>query len=109
MSLSLCYAIKLIQVELPQNQSTPQQDKDRKRKRAREPEELPIHILSKRPRTSTTHSAFGYTPDKLAADGVVDNKINPVAYWIQKERWPKEHFDQDEQTRKDFENELYHS
>jgi hypothetical protein len=40
-------------------------------------------------------------------DGVADNKINPIAYWIQEERWPKECFDQDDQTRKDFEKDSW--
>jgi hypothetical protein len=35
--------------------------------------------------------------------GVSNNKINPVEYWIQKEKWPKECFERDDQTRKDFE------
>jgi hypothetical protein len=105
MSLSSCYAIKLTQVKFPQNQSTPLQE-DRKRKRALQPEEPPIRAPTKRPRTSA-HSAFGDTFGQPAADGIADNKINPIAYWIQNERWPEECFDQDEQTRKDFENDSW--
>ncbi len=97
----------LTQVEFQQNQSTPLQDKDPRRKQAREPEEPPIRAPSKRPRTSAAPSALGHTPDKLAADGVVDNKINPITYWIQTERWPKEYFDKDEQTQKSFENDSW--
>lgn len=90
-----------------ENRSTLLQDKDRKRKRAQEPEEPPIHAPFKRQRTSVAHSAFGDTFDKPAADGVVDNKVNPIAYWIEKERWPEECFEQDEQTWKDFENDSW--
>jgi hypothetical protein len=96
MSLPFCYAVKLTQVKLPQNPSVPLHDKDRKRKRAQEPEEPPTKCLRKRPRTS----AFGDIIGQPAADSVADNKINPIA--IRNERWPKEYFDQDNQTRRDF-------
>ncbi|TVY83402.1 hypothetical protein LSUE1_G002964 [Lachnellula suecica] len=89
------------------NRSTSPQDKERKQKRAQEAEKSPIRVPSKRPRKSVAPSAFGDIFDKPAADGVVDNKINPIAYWIQKERWPKECFDQDEQTRRDFEKDSW--
>ena len=106
MSLLFCYAIKLTQVKFPQNLSAPPQGKDRKRKRAQEPEEssvcAPTERLRKRPRTSVARSAFGDTFSPLAADGVADNKVNPIAYWIQEKRWPKDCFDQDDQTREDF-------
>jgi hypothetical protein len=104
MSLSSCHAIKLIQVKFQQNRSTPLRDKDRKR--AREPEEPPIRAPSKRPCTSI-HSALGDTFGQPAADGIANNKLNPIAYWIQNERWPKECFDQDDQTRKDFEKDSW--
>ena len=106
MSLLFCYAIKLTQVKFPQNLSAPPQGKDRKRKRAQEPEEssvcAPTERLRKRPRTSVARSAFRDTFSPLAADGVADNKVNPIAYWIQEKRWPKDCFDQDDQTREDF-------
>ena len=59
-------------------------------------------MSTKRLRTSVAHSTFGDTFGQLAADSVPDNKINPIAYWIQKKRWPKDCFDQDDQTREDF-------
>ncbi|KAK0636609.1 hypothetical protein B0T17DRAFT_85635 [Bombardia bombarda] len=90
-----------------ENRSALLQDKDRKRKRAREPEEPPIHAPSKRQRTSAAHSAFGDTFDKPAADGIVDNKVNLIAYWIDKEKWPEECFEQDEQTWKDLESDSW--
>ncbi|TAQ87685.1 hypothetical protein B7494_g3995 [Chlorociboria aeruginascens] len=74
----------------------PLQDKDRKRKRTQEPEETPTSA------SLTAHLAFGDTTGQPAAEGVADNKINPIAYWIQNRRWPKEYFDQDDQTAKDF-------
>jgi hypothetical protein len=111
MSLSFCYAIKLTQVKFPQNLSAPLQDKDRKRKRAQEPEEPPVCAptkrLRKRSRTSVAHSAFGDTFGQSTADGVADNKINPIDYWIEKQRWPKKYFEQDYQTRRDFEKDSW--
>ena len=107
MLLSFCYAIKLTQVKFPQNLSAPLQDKGRKRKRAQEPEEPPTKSLRKRPRTSIAYSDLGDTIGQLAADGVADNKINPIAYWIQNERWSKEYFEQDDQTRRDFEKDSW--
>jgi hypothetical protein len=111
MPLSFCYAIKLTQVKFLQNLSAPLQDKDRKRKRAQEPEEPPVCAptkrLRKRSRTSVAHSAFGDTFGQSTADGVADNKINPIDYWIEKQRWPKKYFEQDYQTRRDFEKDSW--
>ncbi|KAH8765640.1 hypothetical protein BGZ57DRAFT_943473 [Hyaloscypha finlandica] len=67
-----------------------------------QPEEPPTKCLRKRPRTSAVHSAFGDTISQPAANSVADNKINQIAYWIRNEGWPKEYFDQDDQTRRDF-------
>jgi hypothetical protein len=50
---------------------------------------------------------FGDTFDKPAADGVIDSNINSTAYWIQQKRWPNGCFDQDDQTRKDFEKDSW--
>lgn len=102
MSLFFCYAIKLTQVKFPQNLSAPPQGKDRKRKPEEPPVCAPTERLRKRLRTPVAHSAFGDAFGQPAADGVADNKVNPVTYWIQKKRWPKYCFDQDDQTRKDF-------
>jgi hypothetical protein len=35
--------------------------------------------------------------------GVIENKVNPIDYWTRKGIWPGEYFEQDDQTRKDFE------
>jgi hypothetical protein len=108
-TLLLCYySILLTQVKFPQ---VPLQTKDRKRKRAQEPEETticaPSKNLRKRLRTSIVNSAFGDTLGQLAADGVINNKINPIDHWIETERWPKECFEQDDQTRRDFEKDSW--
>jgi hypothetical protein len=111
MLLSFCYTIKLTQVKFPQNLSAPLQDKDRKRKRVQELEEPPVCMPAKRhqkqPRTSVIHSAFEDIFGQPAADGIADNSINPIAYWIQNERWPTECFEQDVQTRRDLEKDSW--
>jgi hypothetical protein len=111
MLLSFFYAIKLTQIKFPQNLSASPYDKDRKLKRTQEPEDPPVCAPAKRlrkhPQTSVVHSAFGDTFGQPAAEGVADNGINPVAYWIQKERWPKECFEQNDQTREDFEKDSW--
>ncbi|KAH8725951.1 hypothetical protein GQ44DRAFT_795174 [Phaeosphaeriaceae sp. PMI808] len=103
MSLSFCYATKLTQVKVLQNLSAPLQDKDRKWKRAQEPGEpptcAPTRRLRKRSRISVAHSAFGDTFGQPTIDGVSDNKINPIDYWTEKQRWPKKYFEQDYQTK----------
>jgi hypothetical protein len=97
MSLSSYYAIKLTQVKFPQAE-------DRKRKRSQEPEGpsslAPSEPLRKQRRTSL---AVKDTCDQGATSGINDNKINPIDYWSEEGRWPKEYFNQDDQTRKDFE------
>ena len=94
----------LIQVKFQQNRLTPLQDKDRKQER--ELGEPPIRAPSTRPHRSA-HSACGDTFSLPAADGVVDTEIHPVAYWIQNEQWPAECFEQDVQTKKDFEKDSW--
>jgi hypothetical protein len=108
MSVSFCYVLKLTPVKSPQNLSAPLQDKDRKRKRVQEPEEPPsVCVPTKRSRTSVAHSALGDTFGQSTADSVADNKIDPINYWILKQRWPKKHFEQNYQTRKDFEKDSW--
>ncbi|CAG8982693.1 hypothetical protein HYALB_00000974 [Hymenoscyphus albidus] len=111
MALSSCYAIKLTPIKFQQNLSAPLQDKDRKRKRAQGPKEPPIGApskpLLKRPRTSVAYLAFGDTSGQSTTDDVADTKINPIIHWIEKQRWPKEYFEQDYQTRRDFEKDSW--
>jgi hypothetical protein len=42
-----------------------------------------------------------------AAEGAAENKVTPVAYWFEKEVWPMEFFEQDDQTRKDFDKDSW--
>jgi hypothetical protein len=60
----------------------------------------------KRPRTSVTSAAAKDTPaedtfGQPAADCVAE-ETSPIVYWIQEAGWPKEYFDQDDQTREGF-------
>jgi hypothetical protein len=100
MSLSSCYAIKLTRVKFPQAE-------DRKRKRSQEPEGpsslAPSEPLRKQRRTSLVDAAINDTCDQGATSGINDKKTNPIDYWSNEGRWPKEYFNQDDQTRKDFE------
>jgi hypothetical protein len=106
-----CHYPTITQVKLPQNLSAPLKDKDRKRKRAQEPEEIPTHApskrLRKRPRTSVANPDFENAFGESAADGVANNKVSAIEYWIEEERWPEEYFEQDDQTRKDLERDSW--
>ena len=83
------------------------QDRSRKRKKAQEQKELPTSAptkrLRKRRRTSGAKSVLGSAFCQPAAEGVAENKISPVAYWVEKETWPREFFEQSDQTRRDLE------
>jgi hypothetical protein len=107
MSISSCYATKLTQVQFPQNLLTPLQAKDRKRKRPQEADDLPFRIpakpLQKRPQTSLASSAV---KDTIGQEVVSENKVSPIDYWTRRGSWPEEYFEQDDQTRKDFEREF---
>ena len=102
MLLPSCYALKLTQVKFPQAG-----ERERKRKRSQEPEGLSSLALSeplrKQRRTSLADAAAKHTHDQRATSGTNDNKTNSVGYWSEKGRWPTEYFNQDDQTRKDFE------
>jgi hypothetical protein len=68
---------------------------------------VPTKPLRKRQRISTASSVVANTFRQPAADGVAENTISPTAYWVQKENWPKEYFDQDDQTKKGFEKDSW--
>ncbi|KAI2619935.1 hypothetical protein GGR54DRAFT_601860 [Hypoxylon sp. NC1633] len=76
----------------------------RKRKQSQEPEDpsslAPSEPLRKQPRTSP---AVKDTSDQGATSGISGNNTNPIDYWSEGGHWPKEYFNQDDQTRKDFE------
>ena len=105
MSLSPCYALKLTRVKIPQAR---EQERKRKRKRSQEPEGpsslVPSEPLRKQRRTSLADAAAKHTHDQKATSGINNNETNSIAYWSEEGRWPKEYFNEDDQTRKDFEN-----
>jgi hypothetical protein len=113
MSTFSCRFIKANSTKVPQNLLASQRDQDqtRKRKRAQEQNELPTSApttrLRKRQRTSGASSVVGNAFCQPAAEGVAESKISPVAYWVEKETWPKEFFEQDDQTRKDFDKDSW--
>jgi hypothetical protein len=95
MSLSSCYALKLIQVKFPQSEN-----RKPKRKRSEEPEgpsslALP-QPLRKQRRTSLVDAAITDTCDQNITSGINDNKPNPIDYWREEGRWPEEYFEQDD-------------
>jgi hypothetical protein len=100
MSFSSCYATKLTRVKFPQIE-------DLKRKRSRVPKgppnPAPGKPLRKRRRISLAGVAVKDTYDQRATSGINDNKTNSIGYWSEEGCWPKEYFNQDDQTRKDFE------
>ena len=105
MWLLLPYAINLTKVQSPQDLSTPLQAKDRKRKRSQEAYGR-INTVQKRLRTSLTDSAVEHTSGKEVAGAVSGNKTNPIDHWRRKGTWPKECFEQDDQTREYFNRDL---
>jgi hypothetical protein len=90
MSLSFCYAIKLTQVKFSQAE-------DRKQKRKRSQEDKASFLLTspsqKRPRTSSSRSSIENTIGENTAVGVSRKDINPLEYWREELRWPKEYFE----------------
>lgn len=100
MSASALAALKLTSIQFPQHWTTAPQANDRKRKRQQEPEDdLRSDLARKNPRASPTHPREG-TPGVKAARRI--EKTNPIEYWTEKKRWPKEYFEQNDQTREDF-------
>lgn len=90
-------------------QELPDSDRkiDRKRKRLREAEDslcIPAVRPQKRPRTALESSAPKDKPSQEVVSGIIENNIHPIKHWIQEGSWPKELFEQDSQTRKDFES-----
>jgi hypothetical protein len=90
------YAIKLTLAKSPQTLSAPLQAKDRKRKRLQEADDSLVYAPAKRLQTSVASLA------DEATSGVTDNQTNPVDFWTEHRRWPKEYFKQDNRAREDF-------
>src|SRR5580700_9505056 len=86
MSVSSCHTTKLTIAKFPQSLSASFQVK-RKRTQESESESPPLSKpAEKRPRISPTGAAATNTFSQSTIDGVT---INPIEYWIEKERWPK--------------------
>ena len=101
MSASTLAAIKLTSTQFPQHRTAAPQANDRKRKRQQQPEdEFRSTPAGKKPRVPPTRPKEG-TPGVKAARRTIE-KINPIDYWTKKKGWPKEYFEQDDQTREDF-------
>ncbi|ELR01981.1 hypothetical protein GMDG_05150 [Pseudogymnoascus destructans 20631-21] len=116
-----------------ENPSEPLKAENRKRRRPQESESplsgaLP-NSLRKRPRTSDASSVIGdksikpspkrtrTSPRQLAiedisgkatASGVNVKETNPIEFWTRKQRWPKELFQHDGQTREDLEEDSWY-
>ena len=105
MSASTLAAMKLTSTQFPQHRTATPQAKDRKRKRQQEPEDEPRSTpAGKKPRVPPTLPKEG-TPGVKAARRTIE-KINPIDYWTKKKGWPKEYFEQDDQTREDFDKDF---
>jgi len=89
---------------------TPSQSKNRKRKRAQEAESLlrrvPADPVPKRSRKSLKNSVVKPTLDAEGSHHSGGSKIDPIDYWRREGTWPKEYFEQDDQTRKYFNRDL---
>jgi hypothetical protein len=55
-------------------------------------------LVLKYPQNQSAADPFGQS----ATGGVTGNEYNPIEYWIQKQTWPKECFEQDDRIKKDF-------
>lgn len=88
--------------ESPQDPLTPLQAKNRKRNRSQEAYGH-TNTVQERLRTSLTDSAVEHTSGKEVASG---NKTNPIDHWRREGTWPKECFEQDDQTREYFNRDL---
>ena len=78
----------------------------RKRKRSHEPEN-PVLRSSltpppKRPRTLPPSCAVEDTSNQKAKSNI-DKKTQPITHWIREGSWPKEYFEQDNQTKEGLE------
>ncbi|RDL39116.1 uncharacterized protein BP5553_03456 [Venustampulla echinocandica] len=78
-------------------------ERKRKRKQSQEPEgpsnPALFQPLRKQRRTSP---AVKDTSGQGLTGGVNNNKTNPIEYWSEEGYWPKEYFNQDDQTTKHF-------
>ncbi|KAF4628751.1 hypothetical protein G7Y89_g9402 [Cudoniella acicularis] len=80
----------------PTSNTPGKEAEDRKRKRSQE-DEAPLPSTTtpsqKRPRASPPRSTLEDTIGENAAVGVSEKEINPLEYWTEEFRWPKEYFE----------------
>ncbi len=91
MPLSSCYAIKLTQVKFPQAEN--RKRKQRQSQGDETPPLSPATPSQKRPRASSPRSPIEHTIGENTAVGVRGKEINPLEYWTEELRWPKEYFE----------------
>jgi len=111
MYFSTYYPTKLTpKSQSPRNLSTPSQAEDRKRKRLQEAGSPPHYVSAdpvlKRPRKSLADSAAESTLGEEGSHTVSAYKVDPIDYWRREGTWPKECFEQDDQTREYFNRDL---
>ncbi|MCJ1475433.1 hypothetical protein MMC13_004095 [Lambiella insularis] len=89
--------------QFPPSLQTPSQAENRKRKRSQEAESRLRHVpadpVPKRHRKSLEDSAVEPTPAEKGSRTPSESKINPIKHWTKEGTWPKEYFEQDDQTR----------
>ncbi|KFY96416.1 hypothetical protein V500_02453 [Pseudogymnoascus sp. VKM F-4518 (FW-2643)] len=93
------------------NSAKSSQANNRKRNRSHEaqsPFSATAKPSPKRTRTSPRQFATGDISGETTASGVDVKEINPIEFWTRKQRWPKELFKQDDQTREDLEDDSWY-
>lgn len=79
---------------------------DQKRKRSHEPENAVLQSSltppSKRPRTLPPSCTVEDTSNQKVKSAI-DKKTQPITHWIREGSWPKEYFEQDNQTKEGLE------
>jgi primosomal protein N'' len=92
--------------KLLQNSPDLAQKLGRKRKRSHEPENAALRSSftppPNRPRTLPPSCAVDDTSNQKAKSDI-DKKTQPITHWIREGSWPKEYFEQDNQTKEGLE------
>ncbi|KAL8702789.1 MAG: hypothetical protein Q9201_004044 [Fulgogasparrea decipioides] len=89
--------MELTSIQFPQHRTAAPQANDRKRKRQEDPEdEIGSTPAGKEPRAQPQRPKEG-TPSVRRIE-----TTNPIDYWTKEGGWPKEYFEQDDQTREDL-------
>ncbi|OAF59173.2 hypothetical protein VC83_04387 [Pseudogymnoascus destructans] len=93
------------------NSAKSSQANNRKRKRSHEAQSPFLATAKpspKRTRRSPRQCATDDISGETTASGVDVKEINPIEFWTRKQRWPKEQFQQDDQTRADLEEDSWY-